>query len=128
MTENFRRSARKFCSIAGTFRNVLFPSRTMKIFITLQSSFKLENCIWMIIKQMNFNFKNEWFSMQLIEAWILSDIKKFLHFIFILCKALLLILCCENIFIGFANGKIIGKENAKCKRIQGHRYLKNKSH
>jgi hypothetical protein len=35
MTENFRRSARKFCSIAGTFRNVLFPSRTMKIFITV---------------------------------------------------------------------------------------------
>ncbi len=35
MTENFRRSARKFCSIAGTFRNVLFPSRNMKIFITV---------------------------------------------------------------------------------------------
>ncbi len=128
--------------------------------------------------------------MQLIEAWILSDIRKFLHFIFILCKALL-ILCCSNIFIfrkggrvypelykcnsrestfvesasmesiyllkiislthqvlggirtqtlrhwsrvsvplrhrppqnwGFANGKIIGKENADCKGIQGNIY------
>ncbi len=31
MKENFRRSARKFCSIAGTFRNVLFPSRTIVV-------------------------------------------------------------------------------------------------
>ncbi len=35
MTENFRRSARKFCNIERTFRNVLFPSRNMKIFITV---------------------------------------------------------------------------------------------
>jgi hypothetical protein len=75
----------------------------------------------MDIKQMKFNFKNEWFSMQLIEAWILSDLTLENSFIyFILCKALLLILCCENIFIGFANGKIIEKENADCKGIKGN--------
>ncbi len=38
MAENFRNSARKFCSIAGTFRNVPFPSRNMKIFITVYES------------------------------------------------------------------------------------------
>ncbi len=35
MAENFGNSARKFCRIAGTFRNVPFPSRNRKIFITV---------------------------------------------------------------------------------------------
>ncbi len=54
MTENFRRSARKFCSIDRTFRNVLFPSRNMKIFITVQTKNKFdENSTWCTFKYQN---------------------------------------------------------------------------
>ncbi len=58
MKENFRNSARKFCSIAGTFRNVLFPSRTMKIFITvyLFISYKKSSNFYLLINSIIYHF------------------------------------------------------------------------
>ncbi len=67
MTENFRRSARKFCSIAGTFRNVLFSSRSMKIFITVR-----------IQKTEIITNNNECFLLFIIEMFIKTN-EKYVH-------------------------------------------------